>query len=63
MEEPINMGIGELRLALGGRIDAAYFKGEPTIIRNAKKGEPRAALIPYAWLEELQAYRDAAKGK
>ncbi len=55
------MGIGELRIALGKRIEAAYFREEPTIIRNAKKGEPRAALVPYAWLEELLALREAAK--
>jgi prevent-host-death family protein len=43
------MGARELREKLGQRIDAAHWKGEPTIAE--KNGEPRAVLIPYAeWL-------------
>lgn len=47
------MGIMELRRALGQRIDAAHFHGEPTIIKNEKKNEPRAAIVPYSWLVEV----------
>ncbi len=57
MEGIKNMGLGELRAELSDRVDAAHFHGEPTIIRNAKKDTPRAALIPYSWLEELYALR------
>lgn len=60
--EDITMSIVDLRKDLSGRIEAAHFRNEPTIIRNAKRGEPRAALIPYAWLQELydlRAARDA----
>ncbi|MEV2239483.1 hypothetical protein [Micromonospora sp. NPDC049891] len=51
------MGIMQLRKALGQRIDAAFFHGEPTVIKNEKKDEPRAALIPYDWLVELYERR------
>lgn len=51
------MGIMQLRKALGQRIDAAFFLKEPTIIKNEKKDEPRAALIPYDWLIELYERR------
>lgn len=57
MEGIKQMGISDLRRDLGERIDAAYFHGEPTIINHAKKAEPRAALVPFAWLEELYARR------
>jgi hypothetical protein len=57
MEGIKHMGIADLRRDLGERIDAAYFHGEPTVIRHAKKDEPRAALVPYAWLQELYALR------
>jgi prevent-host-death family protein len=40
------MGTRELRDNLGHRIDAAHFRGEPTVITH--NGEPRAVLIPYA---------------
>lgn len=55
------MGIMQLRKALGQRIDAAFFHGEPTIIKNEKKDEPRAALIPYSWLDELYELRERYK--
>jgi hypothetical protein len=57
MEGIHTMGIAELRRDLGRRIDAAYFHKEPTIIRNEKRGEPQAALVPYEWLVELYERR------
>ncbi|WP_328344859.1 hypothetical protein [Micromonospora sp. NBC_00421] len=56
------MGIMQLRKALGQRIDAAFFHGEPTIIKNEKKDEPRAALVPYGWLMELYERRAKDQG-
>lgn len=50
------MGLRELRDNLGRRIDAAHFKSEPTVIE--KNGEPRAVIVPYAWLEEIRAAQD-----
>lgn len=40
------MGSREFRDKLGSRIDAAHFRGEPTIVTS--NGEPRAVLISYA---------------
>jgi len=57
MKDVETMGIIDLRRNLGRRIDAAFFHKEPTIIKNEKKNEPRAALIPYEWLEELYERR------
>ena len=53
MKGIVTMGIMELRRSLGQRIDAAHFHGEPTIIKNEKKNEARAAIVPYAWLVEM----------
>lgn len=61
MEDISQMGIGELRRELSDRIEKAFHDNEPTIIRNAKRDRPEAALIPYGWLEELYALREAAK--
>ena len=47
------MGIRELREQLGRRVDAAYFRDEPTVITSS--GEPRAVIISYA---EWQAQRE-----
>ena len=41
------MSVSELRDQLGRRVDAAHYRGEPTVIE--KSGEPRAVLVPYAW--------------
>lgn len=62
VEDVETMGIIALRKRLGERIDAAFFHKEPTVIKNEKKNEPRAALIPYDWLVELYERRasDAA---
>lgn len=57
MKDVETMGIIELRKNLGRRIDAAFFHKEPTVIKNEKKNEPRAALIPHEWLEELYELR------
>lgn len=57
MKDVKTMGIMQLRKSLGQRIDAAFFHGEPTVIKNEKKNEPRAALIPYDWLVELYERR------
>ncbi len=43
------LGADELRDNLDARIEAAHFRGEPTVI--TRDGEPQAVLIPYAeWL-------------
>lgn len=52
------MSIGDLRRELSDRLDAAYHRNEPTIIRNVRRDRPTAALVPYPWLEELEAYRE-----
>jgi predicted unusual protein kinase regulating ubiquinone biosynthesis (AarF/ABC1/UbiB family) len=52
------MGIMELRKALGQRIEAAFFHNEATFIEHGKKGEVRAALVPPAWVEELEELRE-----
>jgi antitoxin (DNA-binding transcriptional repressor) of toxin-antitoxin stability system len=52
-----DMGIGDLRRELSDRLDAAYHRGEATIIRNVRRDRPTAALVPYPWLEELEKYR------
>lgn len=44
-EDIVHMGARELRNALGRRVDAAYFRSEPTIITH--NGEPRAVIIAY----------------
>jgi hypothetical protein len=51
------MGIMELRRALGQRIEAAFFHNEATFIEHGKKGEVRAALVPPAWVAELEELR------
>jgi hypothetical protein len=56
MEDKV-MGIGELRADLGGRVEAAFHHGEPTIVEHGKRKERRAALVPYVWLEELYRLR------
>lgn len=61
--ESITMTIVELRKALGIRIEAAFFRKEVTVIRHGKRDEPRAALIPYDWLQELQELRAARDAK
>ncbi len=37
----------EARKEFGRLVDAAHYSGECTVI--TKNGEPRAALVPYAW--------------
>jgi len=49
MDGTPEMGIREFRRDLAERVEAAYFNGAPTTI--TKNGQPRAALIPYAWLD------------
>ena len=45
------MGIVDLRPVLGDRVDAAFYKSDPTVI--TKQGKPRAGLVPYEWLVEM----------
>jgi hypothetical protein len=52
------MSIGELRRHLSDRLDAAFHRGEATVIRNVRRDRPTAALVPYGWLAELEAYRE-----
>jgi len=58
------MSIGDLRRMLSDRLDAAFYRNESTVIRNARRDRPTAALVPYPWLAEresehaeLEAYR------
>lgn len=57
MEAVTVMGIMELRSRLGERIEAAFFHNEPTVVKHEKRNQPRAALVPYEWLIELQERR------
>jgi antitoxin (DNA-binding transcriptional repressor) of toxin-antitoxin stability system len=57
MEGITEMGIRELRQQLSDRLDAAYHRGEATVIRNVRRDRPTAALVPYPWVEELETYR------
>lgn len=61
MEDIKHMGIGELRKELSERLDRAFHHDEPTVIKNLKKDRAQAAIIPFGWLEELYAYREAAQ--
>lgn len=45
------MGIREFRGDLAKRVEAAHFNNEPTIV--TKNGEPRAALVSWAWFEAM----------
>ena len=45
-EDKVHMGTKELRDALGRRVEAAHFRGEPTVV--TRNDEPRAVLISYA---------------
>jgi hypothetical protein len=58
MEDTKDMSIGDLRRNLADRLDAAFFRGEATVIRNARRSRPTAALVPYPWLEELYDLRE-----
>lgn len=50
------LGVMQLRSNLRKRIEAAYFHGEPTIIRNDRAGgEIRAALVSYEWYQRARA--------
>ncbi len=44
-KEPKRMGTRQFRDDLSNRIDAAWARGEPTII--TRNGKPRAVLISY----------------
>lgn len=48
----LHVPIRVVRDQLGRRIDEAFFREEITVIE--KNGEPRAALVPYAWLKERE---------
>lgn len=54
MEDIVRMGIVDFRKNVGNRVDAAHFLKEPTIITKGLHEEPRAMLIPYEWLHELE---------
>lgn len=47
------MGIREIREQLTKRVEAAHFRGEPTVIE--KNGEPRAVLVSYDWWQRASA--------
>lgn len=57
MTDGMKMGIMDLRKALGQRIEAAFFHGEPTYIEHEKRKEVRAVLVPPAWVTELEELR------
>lgn len=63
MEDVEMMGIMELRGHLGERIEAAYFRNEPTVVKHEKRNQPRAALVPYEWLVELYERRKRDGGQ
>lgn len=44
------MPVSEAREELGRLVDAAHFAGDATVV--TKNGEPRAAIVPYAWYRE-----------
>ena len=53
-DDPVTIGLRDLRDHLGKRVDAAYYLGQPTVIE--KNGEPRAVIVPYAeWLASRPA--------
>ncbi|MFI6349119.1 type II toxin-antitoxin system Phd/YefM family antitoxin [Streptomyces sp. NPDC050560] len=49
MEDTPRMGLRDLRADLGRRVDAAHYRGEPTVI--TKNDEPRAVLVSFEWFE------------
>jgi prevent-host-death family protein len=54
MDDIVRMGTKELRDELGRRVEAAHFRGEPTIV--TRNDEPRAVLISYAeWMRSQEA--------
>lgn len=54
------MSVEEVRADIGGRIDAAWFKGENTLL--TKYGQDRAALVPLSVLKRA-ALADAYEAK
>lgn len=47
------LGVRDLRIQLGHRIDAAHYREEPTVV--TKSGEPRAVLVSYAWYKQHES--------
>lgn len=41
------LNINEFRKQLGERMDAAFWRKEPTVIEHGARKEPRAALVPF----------------
>lgn len=39
--------MSELRVQLGSRVEAAFMRGESTIIRHGSRNIARAVLVPY----------------
>lgn len=61
MKGVTTMGIMGLRTRLAERIEAAFFHGEHTVVKNERRDEPRAVLVPYTWwVEQLTPEQRAA---
>jgi hypothetical protein len=61
MKGVTTMGIMGLRTRLAERIEAAFFHGEHTVVKNERRDEPRAVLVPYTWwFEQLTPEQRAA---
>jgi hypothetical protein len=61
MKGVTTMGIMGLRNRLAERIEAAFFQGEHTVVKNERRDEPRAVLVPYSWwIEQLTPEERAA---
>lgn len=55
LRHPPTLGTGALRTQLGARVEAAHYLDQPTVITS--HGRPRAAIVPYAWLQEMITLR------
>lgn len=61
MKGVTTMGIIGLRTRLAERIEAAFFHGEHTVVKNERRDEPRVVLVPYSWwIERLTPEERAA---
>lgn len=59
MEGTERMSVEQMRKDLGGRIDAAWFKDEMTVL--TKYGQDRAVIVPPKFVAELEQLRAEVK--
>ncbi|WP_157410857.1 hypothetical protein [Actinoplanes rectilineatus] len=57
------LGIGEFRKLLSDRVEAAYMRGEPTVIKHGSRNIARAVLVSPEWFERAQAALGETPGK